>query len=164
MSSQDQPMTRAEVLNTVFSAGAVAAVAAAAVPSAAFADGAKSRATQSRARGIYGGRVAALSDAVAKGDSAAVLAEKNAFQLFVSGAYSTTKGKRAEATKLASAVISAAEAGDASALKSSYAAFMKYTEEKSGYKGAGDGQGLGSEFDYKNRCILLMCFLFPYVS
>lgn len=156
MSAQDQPMTRAEVLSTVFSAGAVAAVAAAGLPTVAFADGAKSLATQARARGIYGGRVEALKDAVAKGDTAAVLAEKNAFTLFVSGAYSTTKGKKAEASKLAGAVISAAEAGDAAALKTSYAAFMKYTEVKSGYKGAGDGQGFGSEFDYKNRCASLI--------
>ena len=54
---------------------------------AAFADGAVSTATIARARGIYGGRILDLKDAVAKGDLAAVKAEKNAFVLFASGAY-----------------------------------------------------------------------------
>lgn len=54
---------------------------------AAFADGAVSGATIARARGIYGGRILDLKDAVAKGDFAAVKAEKNAFVLFASGAY-----------------------------------------------------------------------------
>ena len=143
-------MSRSQAISTVFASGA-AAVAAAALPSAAFADGAKSIATQARSRGIYGARIEALKPAVDKGDSAAVLSEKNVFILFNSGVYSTDKTKRQEADKLAEAVVSAASAGDKGALKTSFAAYMKYTEKKSGYAGVGDGQGLGSEFDYKNR-------------
>lgn len=56
--------------------------------SAAVADGAVSTATVARARGQYGLRILGLSEAVAKGDLAAVAAEKNAFILFVSGVYS----------------------------------------------------------------------------
>lgn len=148
--STSEPMSRSEAISTVFATGA-AAVAAAAVPSAAFADGAKSLATQARARGVYGARIAALKGAVDKGDAAAVLTEKNAFALFNSGVYSTNKAKKKEADDLAQAVIVAANAGDAAGLKSAYGAYVKYTEKKSGYNGAGDGQGFGSEFDYKNR-------------
>ncbi|CAM9449172.1 unnamed protein product [Sphacelaria rigidula] len=151
MSAVDEPQSRAEVLSTVFKAGA-SVVAAAAIPtSAVFADGATSAATQARARGIYGTRIESLKPLVDKGDSAAVLAEQNAFKLFVSGVYSTDKAKKAEAKKLADAVLSAAKSGDAGALKSSYAAFIKYTAKPSGFSGAGEGQGFGSEFDYKNR-------------
>lgn len=66
-------------------AGVVGLMAAGAAP--AFADGAVSMATVQRARGIYGGRIADLTDAVEKGDTAAIMAEKNAFALFVSGGY-----------------------------------------------------------------------------
>lgn len=148
--STNEPMSRSQALNTVFASGA-AAVAAAALPTAAFADGAKSLATQSRARGVYGNRIAVLQSAVDKGDSAAVLGEQNVFALFNSGVYSTDKKKFAQADELAKAVVSAARAGDGGELKKSYAAYVKFTEKKSGYNGAGDGQGFGSEFDYKNR-------------
>merc|ERR1719252_287969 len=66
-------------------AGAIAG--ALARPQVASADGAVSTATVARSRGIYGGRIAALSGAVSKGDFAAVADEKNAFILFNSGAY-----------------------------------------------------------------------------
>lgn len=148
--SSSEPVSRAQALNTVFASGA-AAIAAAAVPSTAFADGATSLATQARARGVYGARIEALKGAVDKGDTAAVLSEQNCFVLFNSGVYSTNKAKFAEADKLARAVVQAAGAGDAAGMKSSYAAYTKYIEKKSGFTGAGDGQGLGSEFDYKNR-------------
>lgn len=153
--STNEPMSRSEAISTLFgAAGAVAA--AAAVPSAAFADGAKSGATQARARGIYGGRIAALKGAVDKGDTAAVLEEQLVFRLFNSGVYSTDKTKFAKAEELAKSVVQAANLGDAKALKESYAAYVKYTEKKSGYDGAGDGQGFGSEFDYKNRCVVVV--------
>lgn len=148
--STSEPMSRSQAISTVFASGA-AAVAAAALPSAAFADGAKSLATQARSRGIYGARIEGLKSAVDKGETAAVLSEKNAFILFNSGVYSTDKAKFAEAHKLSEEVLAAAAAGDTGALKTAYAAYVKYTEKKSGYNGAGDGQGLGSEFDYKNR-------------
>lgn len=147
-----EPMSRSQAISTLFGTTA-AVVAAASVPSAAFADGAKSLATQSRARGIYGNRIAALKGAVDKGDTAAILEEQNVFRLFNSGVYSTDKAKFAKAEELAKSVVTSASSGDAKGLKDSYAAYVKYTEKKSGYNGAGDGQGFGSEFDYKNRCV-----------
>eukprot|EP00178_Gracilaria_changii_P014759 TRINITY_DN4139_c0_g1_i1.p1 TRINITY_DN4139_c0_g1~~TRINITY_DN4139_c0_g1_i1.p1 ORF type:complete len:194 (+),score=33.25 TRINITY_DN4139_c0_g1_i1:54-635(+) len=149
--STNEPMSRSQAISTLFSGAAAVAAAATVVPSAALADGAVSGATQARARGIYGTRIAALKAAVDKGDAAAVLEEQNCFRLFNSGVYSTDKAKFAKAEELAKGVVQAAGAGDAKALKESYAAYMKYTEKKSGYNGVGDGQGLGSEFDYKNR-------------
>lgn len=146
--SADEPMSRSQAVSSAFAA-AGAAIAAASVPSVAFADGAKSSATQSRARGIYGARLEGLKSSVDKGDAAAVLAEKNAFILFNSGVYSTDKSKFATADGLAKDVLKAAEAGDAAGLKSAYAAYMKYTLVKSGFKDEESGQGLGSEFDYK---------------
>lgn len=146
--SADEPMSRSQAVSSAFAA-ASAAIAAASVPSVAFADGAKSAATQSRARGIYGARLEGLRPSVDKGDAAAVLAEKNAFSLFNSGVYSTNKEKFATAEGLAKDVLKAAEAGDAAGLKSAYATYMKYTVIKSGFKDSDSGQGLGSEFDYK---------------
>jgi len=61
---------------------AVGVGASALIPSVAFADGAVSSATVQRARGVYGQRVAALKDAVAKGDFGAVLDEKNIYLLY----------------------------------------------------------------------------------
>ncbi|CAN0383582.1 unnamed protein product, partial [Hapterophycus canaliculatus] len=150
LAMSSEPMSRSQAISTLFGASA-AVVAAAAVPGAAFADGAKSGATQARARGIYGGRIAALKGAVDKGDTAAVLNEQNVFRLFNSGVYSTDKAKFAKAEELAKEVVAAASQNDAKAMKDSYAAYVKYTEKKSGYSGVGDGQGFGSEFDYKNR-------------
>lgn len=146
--SADQPMSRSEALSSAF-ASASAALVAASVPSAAFADGAVSSATIARARGIYGARIEGLKPAVDKGDTAAVLAEKNAFTLFNSGVYATNKAKFATAEGLAKAVLDAASAGDAAALKSAYADYIKYTVVKSGFKATDDGQGMSSEFDYK---------------
>ncbi|CAM9735700.1 unnamed protein product [Discosporangium mesarthrocarpum] len=146
MSATNGPVTRGEVLSTAFAA----ALAATAVPGAALADGAKSLSTQSRARGIYGARIFALDSAVKSGDFAAVLDEKNAFILFNSGVYSTNKEKKAAATSLSKAVVAAAEAGDKAALQDAYKKYVSVIESKSGYASAGDGQGLGSDFDWKN--------------
>ena len=76
--------SRRDVLAT--SAGALGLALAGATP--AFADGAVSDATRSRAKGIYGGRIANLGGAVERGDLGAIATEKNAFILFNSGAYS----------------------------------------------------------------------------
>merc|ERR1719335_1965482 len=100
-------------------AGAVAG--AVVMPQVAMADGAVSVATIQRARGIYGGRIAGLKDAVSKGDFAAVESEKNAFILFNSGAYRT--GEKAKAEKAAAVaayedVVAALNAKDAGKLKS----------------------------------------------
>jgi hypothetical protein len=71
--------------------------------SMASADGAVSKTTQARSRGIYGGRILDLEAAVAKGDLSAIAAEKNAFTLFVSGAY-TTPGAINKAVSLPNAL------------------------------------------------------------
>lgn len=161
----DQPMSRAEVINSAFATAGAALAAAAVMPTPAFADGAKSASTQARARGIYGTRLEGLKSAVDKGDAAAVLAEKNAFILFNSGVYSTDKAKFAKASDLAQAVIVSANAGDVAGLKKAYSEYMKYTVVKSGYATVGDGQGFGSEFDYKNRyTIFHFCVVDGYFS
>ncbi|CAM9203054.1 unnamed protein product [Choristocarpus tenellus] len=151
--SVDEPQTRAAALSNVV-ATAAAALAASAVPGAAFADGAKSLSTKARARGIYGNRIYSLDAAVKAGDCAAVASETNAFILFNSGVYSTQPDKKKQADTLSKAVISAANAGDKSALQSAYKEYIKYIEVKSGYSGAGDGQGFGSDYDYKSRTSL----------
>lgn len=56
------------------------------LPAPALADGARSAATKSRARGIYGSRIAALEPAARAGDFAAFGEESKAFVLFNSGA------------------------------------------------------------------------------
>jgi len=109
-----------------------------------------------RARGIYGGRIASLKDAVSKGDFAAVESEKNAFILFNSGAYRT--GEKAKAEKAAAVaayedVVAAVNAKDAGKLKSSYAAYVKAADIDINPKKLDvmSGQGFGSDYDWKNR-------------
>merc|ERR1712224_1100925 len=92
----DNVSDRREVMQALVGAVAGAVV----MPQVAMADGAVSVATIQRARGIYGGRIAGLKDAVSKGDFAAVESEKNAFILFNSGAYRTNSPK-AKAEKAA---------------------------------------------------------------
>ena len=70
----------------------VVAAGLASVPAMASADGSVSASTISRARGIYGDRIANLKPAVADGNFAAVVDEKAAFVLFNSGAYPKNKG------------------------------------------------------------------------
>lgn len=136
--------------------GQIAATAAfvAAVPSAAFADGAVSTATRTKAKFIYGGRIFALKDAVAKGDFEAVAAEKNAFILFNSGAYPTAKSKplKAAAVEGTNAIFSAIRSGDKAALKKAYDGYVA-ANEITGIPNVTDnqGQGNGSEFSYTGR-------------
>ena len=92
---------RREVFSTIAAAGVSVAFA-----SPALADGAKSTATKTRARGVYGGRIANLQKAVAAGDFGAVVAEKNAFVLFNSGAIVSSKqGAAIDATNAIFAAI-----------------------------------------------------------
>eukprot|EP00183_Erythrolobus_madagascarensis_P006644 CAMPEP_0185843786 /NCGR_PEP_ID=MMETSP1354-20130828/192_1 /TAXON_ID=708628 /ORGANISM="Erythrolobus madagascarensis, Strain CCMP3276" /LENGTH=223 /DNA_ID=CAMNT_0028543345 /DNA_START=86 /DNA_END=757 /DNA_ORIENTATION=- len=106
---------------TVLQVGVAAALAAAAagVPSIALADGAVSPATRVRARGIYGSRVMDLTTVVEqlpelveagewtkalnvvssdKKKPGFLVLEKNAFQLFLSGAYAGFRTEQAELT------------------------------------------------------------------
>ena len=66
---------------------AIGAGALAGIPSIASADGAVSSATITKAKAIYGDRIAKLKPFVEKGDFSAVVEDKNAFILYNSGAY-----------------------------------------------------------------------------
>jgi len=147
----DNVNDRREVMQAL--AGAVAG--AVVMPQVAMADGAVSVATIQRARGIYGGRIAGLKDAVSKGDFAAVESEKNAFILFNSGAYRTNSPK-AKAEKAATVaayqdVLAAVSAKDAGKLKTSYAAYVKAADIDINPKPLDQmsGQGYSNDYDWK---------------
>ncbi|KAL7476668.1 hypothetical protein ACHAW6_002514 [Cyclotella cf. meneghiniana] len=123
------------------------------LPSLALADGARSAATESRARGIYGQRIAALESAVNAGDFGAVAAEKNAFILFNSGAISD-KSKKAAAVKGTNDIFAAIRAKDAGALKSAYAAYKSANDIKLTAVDREAGQGYSSDYDFKARSSL----------
>ena len=130
--------------------------AATALPNAASADGAVSAATVARSRGIYGGRIAELKDAVAKGDFEAVLAEKNAFDLFNSGAYAQksaiTKAQKAIAVTETKNIMEAIATKNPNQLKTAYAAYMKNANiDASAVNSIMDGQGYSTEYDWKVR-------------
>ena len=135
-------------------AGAVAG--ALALPQVASADGAVSTATVARSRGIYGGRIAALSGAVSKGDFAAVADEKNAFILFNSGAYQlktpAAKAAKAVAQEGTADIFAAVDAKDAGKLK---AASRGLHEERRHRPLARQGWSWGGQGrerrDWKNR-------------
>jgi len=134
--------------------GQVAAAGAAAifvgVPSMASADGAVSAATKTRARGIYGSRIAALASAAATGDFEAIAAEKNAFILFNSGAYAKDKTKLQAAVKGTNAIFAAIREGDKGKLKAAYDAYVKENEISAlpALKTI-EGQGYSSDFDFR---------------
>mmetsp|Transcript_28361 Transcript_28361/g.95490 ORF Transcript_28361/g.95490 Transcript_28361/m.95490 type:complete len:186 (+) Transcript_28361:63-620(+) len=133
-------------------AGAMAAGILA--PGVAHADGAVSKATVARSRGIYGGRVLDLDEAVKKGDFAAVLDEKNAFELFNSGAY-MTKGEANKEGKAAAIaeyknIMTAVAAKDKEGLQKSYAAYVKNANIVSQFPSdLMSGQGYSTEYDWK---------------
>jgi len=134
--------------------GIAAAAGIAAMPGMALADGATNSASIQRARYVYGVRISGLKDAVAKGDFAAVAAEKNAFILFNSGAYpgSKNKSKKSNAIAATNAIFQSIRDKDQKALKSSYAAYLK-TVDMSDYAAisAEDGQGYSADYDYRVR-------------
>lgn len=133
-------------------AGQIAAGAAviAGLPNLALADGAKSAATVSRARGIYGQRIAALEDAVSKGDFGAVAAEKNAFILYNSGAI-TSKDKQAAAVKQTNAIFAAIRGKDAGALKKAYGDYKSAQDIAVIVVDKEKGQGYSNDYDFKTR-------------
>lgn len=132
---------------------ATSAAVLAGLPSLALADGAKSAATQSRARGIYGQRIAALESAVNAGDFGAVAAEKNAFILFNSGAIAD-KSKKSEAVKQTNDIFAAIRAKDAGALKSAYATYKGANDIKVIVADKESGQGYSNDYDFKARTTL----------
>jgi hypothetical protein len=133
---------------------ATAASVIALAPTAAQADGAVSAATKTKARFVYGGRIADLKSAVASGDFDAVASEKNAFILFNSGAYPTAKDKssKAKAVEGTNAIFAAIRSKDKSALKSAYDSYVAANSiSPIPALSANQGQGFGSEFSYTAR-------------
>lgn len=122
---------------------------------AAVADGAVSQTTVARARGIYGGRILALEDAVKAGKLDAVLAEKNAFALFNSGAYklpgAKNKETKAKAVAATDALLAACAAGDKAKAAAAYKEFLSVADISAGYEGKTKAytQGYSTEYDWK---------------
>jgi len=133
----------------------IAAVGLASIPSIASADGAVSKSSIGRARGIYGDRIASLAAAVDNGDFAAVAKEKSAFVLFNSGAYpsSKSKAKKTAAVEGTNAIFRAIRAKDKAALKSAYGTYMASNEivgfPEVSIDGKNPGQGYSNDFDYR---------------
>lgn len=132
-------------------AGQIAAGAAvlAGLPNLALADGARSAQTQSRARGIYGQRIAALESAVNSGDFGAVAAEKNAFILFNSGALN--KNDQSAAVKQTNEIFAAIRSKDAGALKKAYGAYKSANDIAVVSVDVSGGQGYSNDYDFKVR-------------
>jgi hypothetical protein len=133
---------------------AIAGAALVAVPSMASADGAISAATIQRSRFNYGSRIAALKDAVSKGDFSAVAAEKNAFILFNSGAYPRAKDKDAKNAAIAgtNAIFAAIRSKDSGALKKAYDNYVATNNIKEPVAiDNTKGQGYSSDYDYRVR-------------
>lgn len=131
-----------------------AAAAVVALPGAALADGATSSATITKARVVYGSRIADLKAAVASGDFGAVAEEKAAFILFNSGAYPGAKNKAAKADAVAgtNAIFAAIRSGDKAGLKSAYDSYVAGNGISALPSVSADqGQGFGNDFSYVAR-------------
>lgn len=148
------PMTMSATSDRRAAISKIAGAAAAVIPAIANADGAVSKATIGRARGIYGGRIAELKAAVEKGDFAAVTGDKSAFILFNSGAYPGSKFKASKSTAIAqtNAIFAACRAGDKAALKSAFEAYVSTNEiSLLPTVDVDGGQGYSNDYDYKAR-------------
>eukprot|EP00635_Sarcinochrysidales_sp_CCMP3193_P008038 CAMPEP_0118897082 /NCGR_PEP_ID=MMETSP1166-20130328/4637_1 /TAXON_ID=1104430 /ORGANISM="Chrysoreinhardia sp, Strain CCMP3193" /LENGTH=229 /DNA_ID=CAMNT_0006836149 /DNA_START=47 /DNA_END=734 /DNA_ORIENTATION=+ len=152
MSSSSPATTKLQGRRQMMEQAAGVLGAALIAPKPAFADGAVSPATVQRARGIYGGRIAALKSAVDKGDFAAVADEYNAFVLFNSGAYALTK-KDAKAASVAATkeIFAAIDSKNKDALKTAYTNFMKVADISTTPVDVATGQGYSNDYDWKVR-------------
>ena len=133
---------------------AIAAAGLATMPAIASADGAISAATVARAKFNYGNRIAALGDAVAKGDFGAVAAEKNAFILFNSGVYPAVKDKSKKAAAISgtNAIFAAIRSKDSGALKSAYDSYVASNDISAAQPIDNTfGQGYSCDYDYRVR-------------
>jgi hypothetical protein len=104
-----------------------AAVVATGTPMAALADGATSKATRERARQIYGSRIFRVQG----GSAEAILAEENAFAIFITGAYGglvKAKPVTDELKKLKKTALAAAKKGDSGAAQAAVKDFVKIGE------------------------------------
>ncbi len=143
-------MDRRAAFGQIATAGAVLA----GIPSVASADGAVSKATVQKARGIYGDRIYALKSAVDAGDFAAVAEEKNAFILFNSGAYPGTKNKASFSAAVSGTnkIFAAIRAGDKAALQSAYAEYVASNSiSPLPEVGTNEGQGYSSDYGWAAR-------------
>jgi len=134
--------------------GQITAAGAAIVtmPAIASADGAVSKATIGRSRGIYGSRIAALQSAVDAGDFAAVANEKNAFILFNSGVYAKDKGRKSAAVSATNEIFAAIRAQDKTSLKSAFSAYRASNNiDEMPDVSNNDGQGFSNDYDYRAR-------------
>ena len=130
----------------------VVAAGLASVPAMASADGSVSASTISRARGIYGDRIANLKPAVADGNFAAVVDEKAAFVLFNSGAYPKNKGKKAVAIAGTNKIFAAIRSKDKAGLSSAYSEYITDNSINAFPATTGvDGQGSTGDYDFKSH-------------
>jgi hypothetical protein len=130
--------------------GAAAAVVAG-LPSIASADGAVSSSTRTKAKVVYGSRIAALKSAVEAGDFQKIVDEKNAFILFNSCAYPTAKDKpdKKAAIEDVNKIFAAVRKGDKVELKNAYDAYVKKNDIKDFESlNAKGGQSYSSDFGY----------------
>jgi hypothetical protein len=140
-------MDRRAAFGQIAAAGAVMA----GVPAIASADGAISPATKTKARLVYGNRIAALKKAVDSGDFGAIVEEKNAFILFNSGVYSAAKDKanKAKAIEDVNAIFAAIRKGDKAGVKAAYDKYVKTNDIKEfASLNAAGGQSYSSDFGY----------------
>ncbi|GMI49345.1 hypothetical protein ScalyP_jg9684 [Parmales sp. scaly parma] len=114
------------------------------------ADGAVSAVTKQRASGIYGTRIAALAPKVAAGDYGAVVAEKNAFILFNSGAIKD-KAKQSQAIAATNDIFAAVRSQDKKALQVAYTKYVKDFGATGLPPADPKTQGFGNDYDYKAR-------------
>jgi hypothetical protein len=140
-------MDRRVAFGQIAAAGAVLA----GVPSIASADGAVSSASKTKAKVVYGSRIAALKKAVDSGDFGAIADEKSAFILFNSGVYPTPKEKAAKKAAIddVNAIFAGIRKGDKAAVKSAYDKYVAANGISDVLaKETGGGQSYSSDFGY----------------
>ena len=130
---------------------AAAAAVVAGVPAIASADGAVSPATRLKAKAVYGNRIAELKKAVESGDFGKIVEEKNAFILFNSGVFPTSKDKaqKKEAIAMTNAIFAGVRSGDKAAVKKAYDDYVKKYDIKTfaAMKAKG-GQSYSGDYAY----------------
>eukprot|EP00624_Nannochloropsis_granulata_P003701 evm.model.NODE_28744_length_10008_cov_18.952139.2 len=115
------------------------------------ADGSVSATTVHRAGGIYGPRVMALKDAVAKGDFDAMKKEDGAATLYNSGAFALNRVQQKVVMKAYNDVRAAVAKKDAGALKSAWAVYFHEAglDKPNPFKLDEPGQSYSGDFDFR---------------
>ncbi|CAB9502676.1 expressed unknown protein [Seminavis robusta] len=148
--STELNMDRRVAFGQIATAGAVLA----GIPAIASADGAVSTASKTKAKVVYGSRIAALKKAVDSGDFASIVDEKNAFILFNSGVYPTAKEKAAKKAAIddVNAIFSGIRKGDKGAVKTAYDKYVKANDISDVLsKAAAGGQSYSSDYSYLTK-------------